>query len=165
MKELGERIESRQEIVQPKPKFSFRKRGISHPSSTKSPVQTTPSSTETGLERQKQEFGEVPDSSVAIRNKIHEYIRLDEHVTPNLDVLVQDCQGCIIDLVSSSKLLIATIHLTNLSQCLVRCPRVSSSVFLESVSDCFLILQCQQVPHGCASRISHTFFALLVSDA
>lgn len=139
MKSLNEALTLRQQALKPRSKFSFKSRD-------KKPVQEK-------VQEQKQEekreelASSVSQNGATIRGFQKQRFRLEQPTTGTdtaLDVLIDHCEDCIIDLTDGA-LTIAALHLSKLRRCLILCRPIQGSALIEDCQHCTFFFACHQV--------------------
>lgn len=151
---LQEKIKELESRLLPKKKFGFKSKthktpqiGTENRMETKSVVKLNSDKYNT----QEEECG--------FSHRNDEVLSLTEKDIQKKDVLLSDIRNCEIKLFGNP----STLHITNIRNSKIFCGPVSTSIFVENVSDCVLHLACQQLRVHETSRTD--FFIHVTSKA
>ncbi|KAG8452401.1 hypothetical protein GDO86_004269 [Hymenochirus boettgeri] len=122
-------LEGKREVARPRGKFAFKSRKKEVPTShISSPAAPKAKSPET-------------HSECGLHSLTARELSMEAAEIRGRDVMLRDLRDCTVTLPGSP----ATLHIRGLRGCKVLCGPVSSSVFVDSCTDCLFTLPCQQL--------------------
>jgi len=123
-----------QDVLRPKKKFGFK--GDKKKAFQKSKSQIVNTSSASIVEEKKQ-----TEVGFSIIGRTDEVIEIDDNNVIGQDVMLSQLSNCTIIIKSNP----ITLHATHLSNCILQCGPVQTSVFLDHCNNCTLSLACQQL--------------------
>lgn len=130
--EVRSRYSELQNILKPKKKFGFKgdkKKAFQSNQAKEANVKIITSASKSS------EFG------FTIKNKANETIEVNENDVKGQDVMFTQLSNCTIIMKSNP----ITLHCTQLSNCVLKCGPVQTSIYLDHCNDCKLSIACQQL--------------------
>lgn len=128
--EIRNQFQNLQDSLRPKKKFGFK-------SDKKKNFQKKSSETEKILDEKKIQM----ESGFNLRNRENETIEIEDAQILNQDVMLSNLKNCTVSFKANP----ITLHATNLTNCVLKCAPVQTSIYLENCNFCTLSLACQQL--------------------